>query len=1816
MAKKLIGWRTKGMNMDTSPSAFSPEFAFENRNIRLSTNEGNTQMSWVNERGTKEIKVKIDTMPWSDNKEETGALSRYRYSIEGFIIGTAVLDHKLILFTVNEPFGSIYVLKMSKNSNYDIEGKRIAYTQMGFKKDHPIETLPIYESEFIQKVYWTDNLNPPRVINISSYMDKKALFYTSTSFDFNPTLQLKEEVQVEKMYGSGEFPSGVIQYAFTYYNKYMQESAIFYVTPLQYISYADRGGSPENTIANAFKIKLKNIDRNFEYLRIYSILRTSKNTTPLCKRVTDLLISDNNSSSKARKSAKSESNLDGFGNTLSISNFAKFSQDNGSYYVQGAACYGKYLFQGYIGGKFIDVVDLETNQKVGTLKTDVSPDNSKYHGNVLSFGKDIPKGSDFPYLYYSAESNDAPCIMVIKISNTDNVWSGNVVQYIYLPKCDGGQSQLETETTVPFDTTFAHYFQNGCVDVENNCIWVSGYTKNSYIKKSDNYKGNTLFYRKYPLPKTSSQYYYFSYKDVQDSFSLPFKKGTQGMVIKGNKLYQCFGYDKDDIYDEYLDCIDLSDKKLVYSYNFPKEQLKDLGEELESPYIYNGNLYLSATCKDWKYYTLWNLSFSGGGDIDIDPTTPDTPGKSDEWDDNKCDIIFVDSGTQGEAVDPTELLYKDGSNIIVKTIEQKDGTLFLGNIQVTNSSLPDTPKSNLCPEKTYIDKSIKSDTEDNSKVNILNTELVKYQEPDITVVDSKEFHYLNSIGVSGFKNREYYRIGIQFQHILGQWSEPVWLKDYQINKGPSIDDDKNTITLPQVTMYIGMTENVINPLVKEGYKKARLLMAQPSWNDRTILYQGIANSCLYQETRRYVENIDHSIDKSKEGTLYGQASWMFRPWWSASMGVFSCSDAEDGGGYIFSTDAVGDLNGLDSVGTDLATFSFVASPQLYSIEVGGDLNKAKFKIDEYLCTIHSPECVFDKNISTIDLKNTKIDVLGHVNFRKTYGDIDIQTSSPTIGSAGGFIHRNIKTAGNAALVSGLYYEDYLVDDQDSTPTYGQYYKMKVPVKFPVFMWHKDGSLNNDVQRDGQSAKLLKKRISNYHLVTSVDYSNKDEKRTIIPTDIKIFSSDELSMVKLNNHIYMGNIDTAVTPYDPDFKYFAGDPWRKKQDDDKDTNCRCYYRLGLEDPDDTSSNPGVWELTPKYGELPKSDAPTVPDTSGTSGSVSAGIHLPTGGITFDKKNNEDGTTSVVVGLEWKKPSGYDKHIGDKVASLCITSEPIKIKYKSSPHIVALLPNDKSIFETAGEQALPLVEISRNYDDKTRVATIYGNQTTDALKANTWIPISNPVVMEKNKPLTITSNRGDTWYQRYECLKTYPFTSEDVNQVIDIASFMVETHINIDGRYDRNRAQINNLNMSPKNFNLINSVYSQLDNFFNYKILDEDDYRNINYPNQVTWSKTKDSGSVTDPWTNITLASVLEMDGDKGSVNKLIKLNNQLICLQDSGISQILYNENAQVSTTAGVPIELANSGKVQGKRYYTNTIGCSNKWSVVQTPSGIYFMDSNDKGIYIFNGELKNITMAGGLNTWAKQNIPSADVEWNPVDFDNFVSYYDAQNQEVLFINKKEALAFSEKFSCFTSFYDYAEAPYLCNLDDTSIWIKNDFNEYSVSLWQHQAGEYCNFFGENKGYSMTLIGNQEPQTDKIFTNIEFRACVEGEGVYTESNNRFSPTLPFDTLEVWDEYQHGVLNLSDRNGHGRFTHGNADGNASLNRKFRMWRCDVPRDNAPIDDTTESKMGIKRFRVRPLDRIRNPWAYFKLSKKAAEKDSFLSKVEVHDIIGTYFS
>ena len=283
-------WKTKGMNQDLSVSAFNPEFSFENMNLRLSTNEGNTQLSWVNERGTLQIAFS-EIKDWTDNNITS-------QGIWGEPIGTAILNHKLVLFT-NHSSGvaSIYVFEYANSAKTQMKGKLLYRGTIGFNTSYPLETLASYEAEHIQKVYWTDGLNQPCMINIAASQNKVEKWNTNLDmnpFAFVPVFKMNEKVEITNHVGGGGlFAPGVIQYAFTYINKYGQQSNLVYVSPLYHLAHSNRGASPEEKVTNSFEIRITDIDQHFDYVRLYSIQRTSLDAVPFVKHLDDIPVSGN-----------------------------------------------------------------------------------------------------------------------------------------------------------------------------------------------------------------------------------------------------------------------------------------------------------------------------------------------------------------------------------------------------------------------------------------------------------------------------------------------------------------------------------------------------------------------------------------------------------------------------------------------------------------------------------------------------------------------------------------------------------------------------------------------------------------------------------------------------------------------------------------------------------------------------------------------------------------------------------------------------------------------------------------------------------------------------------------------------------------------------------------------------------------------------------------------------------------------------------------------------------------------------------------------------------------------------------------------------------------------------------------------------------------------------------------------------------------------------------------------------------------------------------------------------------------------------------
>ena len=1397
----------------------------------------------------------------------------------GTLIGYNVLNNYVTLFTTGDK-DRIYRLE---NKQTYFEGKLLYEGNLNFNVNNPIENISVYENDNIQKVYWIDGLNQSRVINIVADSTVSGS-WNDSSFDFVQDLELKETVTVVRDdLASGSFSSGVIQYAFTYYNKYGQESNIFYTSPIQYISFASRGASPEEKVSNSFIITIANPDTRFDYIRVYSIHRASIDATPNVLNVVDLPI------------------------------------------------------------------------------------------------------------------------------NAANVRAGETLTY-------------------------------------------------------------------------------------------------------------------------------------------------------------------------------------------------------------------TDNGTIGTSVDPTELLYVGGEEVVFGTMTQKDNTLFLGNADIKRKLVgPDIINSikggNISFNQRYVGNYVRT----------------------AGYYPYKNSLYLGS-KIKSFKYLEWYRFGVQFQYKNGKWSEPIWINDAY--NGPASGGMGYGISpsyngaLTTVQASYSLNPDIINKVVAQGFIRARGVVVYPTLIDREVVAQGILCPTVYNIGDRFGNspfaqsswfarpNLAFDIERNKSnwngiGTLFGDydkskaavisnknVNLTIDPGTSSAKTILI--DIVNKGAWAEFRHNKPVPNNWERNAEIQCIANTPAGP--YTASKGSELNSYTashaeyFFVDQNILTLHSPDIEFDEGVQNLDSSGLKLRIVGVVPITANASEIDIQTSTPANDTSKmGFYKETIGSENNSYhglknLISGAFWFDKMTNMKNVDDDHGY------TESFFVYAWHRNGSLNNQgpVTEGSRTAMLDKKKISNLKFSSFSKYFNEpwlaykanDATHTGI-TGVSIFNSNEQSLVRIpapaNSNLgdlnYYGNVDKVIAA----------------------TRVDDAYSLTF----DFSDGPKTEEFNRKNGY------PIV--VTGVNTAESFAHQLFTGGtfpIQFVKRS--DGATLTEV------PNGTDA---------------VRMKYKSTPHAVFALnyatdgrqivmptnretdytdywnvndanvtkggvnhffwnPTAKSISESEtqindGVFQDVISEYTSNLTDNNysylylaelyndNITNRFGGQTEEAFENNIWLPGGEPINLlnADGTPVSyasLTYTEGDTFLERYDCLKTYSYTLEDQNSVTEIVSFMCETRVNIEGRYDRNRGQLNNLTMTPENFNKVNKVYSQKNNFFNYRGINHSKF-NLNYfPNTVTWTKEKQLGSIIDTWTNITMASTLDLDGDKGEVISLNTYNNEIFCFQRKGFSNILFNSRVQIPASDGMPIEITNGMKVSGKRYVSNTIGCSNKWSIVESPSGLYFIDNETNSMYLFNGEVKSISDSLGMRQWVNEN--NTHINWNPVTYENFRGFYDKNNNDVYFVNNNWCLCYSELIGQFTSFMSYEKVPAMFNVGSEFYAFNNN------KLWQQFNGDYNMFFGQYKPYSITVVANADEPADKIFNTVEFRAdAYDGDNL--------APTKTYDTLDVYNEYQHGRVTLTDLNGRP----------SPLKRKFRIWRANIPRANTPINGIPANNR----------DRIRNTWAYVKLSTETPNT----YRTVFHDMTIHYF-
>lgn len=1370
-----------GMSRDSSVSRQNLNLVYDAHNIRITTKDANNSLlSVTNEKGTSTVAAP---------------------GVVGDLLGYTILNDYLVLFTHKDttPYDHIFRLTMPKMGEA-VEISEVAtvfFGDAGFDMEYPIEALPLFETETIQKVYWVDGKNQPRLVNIA-----KTGISNPDFLNFSREIDLKHTLSVQKFSTGGEFPVGTIQYAFSYYTKFGQESQLADLSAMYYLSPQENGLDAAKIANCSFEIKVSSPDHNFDYIRIYAIIRTSANTVPLCRVV-----------------------------------------------------------------------------------------------------------------------------------------------------------------------------------------------------------GN------YPINK--------------------------------------------------------------------------------------------------------NATLGGNDDM----------------------VVLTDNGIKGYSIEAGSLYFIGGEELIAGTLTQKDNTLFLGNIKLNRPNVGEVMLDSTHSIRYYVkglaDGSISQSTFAANVGNIVSMS-INYEPGSNHVPTSATKYYdyspnnnRSSYYIRRFKHLETYRLGFIAQYKNGQWSEPIWVGDFENNYAPQVAPQGGVGRYSTGCFHLNMPANIISKLRAAGYKRIAPVVVYPQAHERRAVMQGILCPTLYSKKDR------------NDNSPYAQSSWFFRLYHNVAAGA--------GSRYYH-----------------MAPIGGCGTPE-------GEVQCIDTSAEEYFCmdgnivTFHSPDIECAETSQPVGLEGLSLRIVGFASASKTnptdLGDIArvtdhfLETENMGINPDLSQVVVMRRTGYNNYSIDQfcypLYFDSIAANESDDEVVkkdeiwYGEGSVVAHPAcGWIVYPWHRQGSLNN------QKALTTKQRSNGFNTRTAMLKRNITANAwfansTYFDTPLslsngigiytpKIFNFDQLAGVKVaagaNSFMYYGNIDKVLTSATGKYPIYYG--WRITADD-------------------------------------KTQLPNISTLS-------------------ENAMSEDGRER-----QWWNYCYYND-----AEDYYTGTDPVSMKYKSSPHIVLKFTGSSLIhmpmytqdhenlaFSNTGYtgSGMWIAELIRDVDTTTR----FGGKSEQAFVSNDWIRCGESVKLISNQACTIDYLQGDCYIQRYDCLKTYPFTNEDQNSVIETFSTTLETYVNLDFRYDHNRGSGKNIALSPLNFNLYNHpAYEQLNNFFTYHGLDYDRFSNGTFPNAITWSTEKHTGEDIDVWASIDVSSSLtELDGAKGGVTALAKFKNDLYAFQKGAFARLLFNNRVQIPTSDNNPIEITNGMKMQGVQYISEKIGCSNKWSLVESPIGIYFNDDDTHSTYRYNGQLADLTTTKGMRTF--MNGRTNNLPWNPKDFDNCVAFYNKIGRDLYWIYDDACLVFSEQTDTYVSFMDYERSSMMAEINgNTFIW-------HGGGMHLMHGGSYNYFFGVHKPYWLTLVSNSFPTENKIFNNVAWRDIV-----FAGSTPK--PFHTFDHIRVWTEHQDTLSvrfsnSLSENPSRQPVSYDAAISN--LRKKFNMWHCQIPRDKI----ATNSRRA----------RISNPWCYIKLSREDVQTE----RLELMDIEVDYF-
>lgn len=309
-------------------------------------------------------------------------------------------------------------------------------------------------------------------------------------------------------------------------------------------------------------------------------------------------------------------------------------------------------------------------------------------------------------------------------------------------------------------------------------------------------------------------------------------------------------------------------------------------------------------------------------------------------------------------------------------------------------------------------------------------------------------------------------------------------------------------------------------------------------------------------------------------------------------------------------------------------------------------------------------------------------------------------------------------------------------------------------------------------------------------------------------------------------------------------------------------------------------------------------------------------------------------------------------------------------------------------------------------------------------------------------------------------------------------------------------------------------------WNYEVPDVPFIKN-EFSNRIAYSDVAVSDAFKNGFRTFQGTSYRDYPKTYGSITKLVELNEQLLCIFEHGVALLPIRERTLTGEGAGGNVYInTNNVLPETMNVLSDSFGSQWKDSIIQTPQGVYGVDTVAKKIWKATGDSFKIISDFAIQEFLNNNISLTERELDPIiGVRNVKSHYNKYKQDIMFTFYDNLYGFEEKVwnICFNellnkwiTFYSWIPS-----------YSENIYNQYfsfdrNTSKWITKLGisKTGNSFSDGITLSENIIKNNSTKGQLVgVLDLTNRTLPKGDNIKVIK----SFELVRDNFRNWEKFE---------------------------------------------------------------------------------------------------